>query len=145
MSENNEYVRNEKQEPLTLDGKAKVLVLKNYEKNEMQWEANPVPADILATLLPTDLEYYMDTELRLEYITKEELDKMTLNSYRFMEGMSLPASKAELIRELNSEIDALNARIAKINEVEVSDEEEREYEQELAEDEAYMKELESKN
>ena len=125
------YVRNEKREPLTLDGKPKHLVMKSYDQGEMHWEVNKVPNNFL-DLLPTDQEYYLDTECRFEYITQEELDQMTLNSYRFMEGMSKPASKAELIRELNTEIDELNARIAKINEVMVTEEEQKKYEEELA-------------
>lgn len=108
-----------------------ILVLKSYHEGEGSWEVNIVPEEIISALLPTDIEMYLNTELRLEKISQAESDKITLNGYRYQEGMSKPAAKAELVRELQEEVDLILMRIAMIQEIPVIEEEQKDYEEEL--------------
>jgi hypothetical protein len=95
----------------------KILCLKSFDPDEMQYMITEVPEKVIESFLPTDLEAFINVELELIYLTQHELDVLNMNGNMMWNGCSYAEAKAEAISDLHEELDALNIRIAKLNEL----------------------------
>lgn len=122
------------------NGKAskKVLVLKAFDPNENFWEYNEVPEKIMEALFPTDLEHYVGQEMRLEYITVDEWDALTINGNAMMNGCSVRSAKEELLNEIACDQITLDYRKTHINNIIEPEGDAEQYQEEQALSEPIM-------